>query len=99
MDEANQLANGRLVLGVSQCPACGGKLVLKALYESEENFRELPTGKVREHRVHICACGWCVPFHPTSVSNYRSIDTLVGEQPGIDLPECPSGHSLAWSLN
>jgi hypothetical protein len=97
MDIANQLANGRLVLGVSQCPACGGKLALNALKQSLEDFRELPTGKVREHPVHICSCGWCVPYHPSLMSNYRSIDTLVGRQPGIELPECQSGHSLAWS--
>jgi hypothetical protein len=52
----------------------------------------IPSGKVRVHQVHKCKCGWCVSFQPSSWSDYRSLDTMVASQPGVELPVMCRGH-------
>jgi hypothetical protein len=97
MDTANKPA-GDLVIGVDACPACGGELVRDQIKGALRDPMEIPSGKVPVHLIHRCKCGWCVSFLPSHWSGRRSIDIIVVNQSGIELPTCFRGHSLAWSV-
>jgi hypothetical protein len=99
MSTANDLARG-LVIGVTNCPACGGELVRDNVKVSIANkISDNPSPSATQvYHFHKCRCSWAVTFLPSHWSGRRSIDTLIVRLPGVQLPECMRGHSLSWSI-